>query len=156
METTHLNRLRAGFVLTLLACVSPAVHAATPRSAIEFANKRFMTAMGQGDAAALAELYAPEGQVMPPGSEPVRGREAIRNYWQGALASGIAAVALETVEVFSQGTTATEVGRYELRAKDGKALDRGKYIVVWRRKDGKWQLLRDMFSTNISPAGTSK
>jgi hypothetical protein len=30
-------------------------------------------------------------------------------------------------------------------------LDHGKYIVVWRNADGKWKLLRDLFSTNVPP-----
>lgn len=60
----------------------------------------------------------------------------------------MAAIELKTVEVYSQGATATEVGEYALRDKAGKLLDRGKYIVIWHNEGGQWKLLRDMFSTN--------
>jgi uncharacterized protein (TIGR02246 family) len=134
--------LMAGTCLTFVA------HADDVKGAIEAANSQFSAAAARGDGAALAALYSPDGQVMPAGSDPIRGAEAIQKFWQGALDSGVAAIGLKTVEVFGRGPTATEVGEYELHDKAGKLLDHGKYIVVWRHADGKWQLLRDMFSTN--------
>jgi ketosteroid isomerase-like protein len=97
-------------------------------------------------------MYAADALVMPAGSEPVRGADAILKFWQSSL-TGIGGVALKTADLFVQGSTATEVGQYELRDKTGKAIDHGKYIVVWRKEGGKWKLLRDMFSTNVAPGG---
>ena len=139
------------FILIACTCLTPAAYADGVKAAIEAANGRFSAAAAKGDGAALAALYSPDGQVMPAGSDPIRGEEAIRKFWQGALDSGIAAIGLKTIEVFGHGPTATEVGEYELRDKEGKALDHGKYIVVWQHADGKWKLLRDMFSTNVPP-----
>lgn len=136
--------------MTLLGFATPSLGAG-PRAAIEAADAKFSALVARGDATALAELYAKDGAVMPAGSEPVRGAEAIAKFWQGALASGVAAIELKTVEVYSQGMAATEVGEYALRDKAGKVLDRGKYIVIWRHDDGEWKLLRDMFSTNVPP-----
>ena len=69
-----------------------------------------------------------------PGSDPIKGAQAIQKFWQGALDSGITGVGLTTVDLFGRGPTATEVGQYELRDKAGKVLDHGKYIVVWRKR----------------------
>jgi len=121
------------------------------RSQIEAANAKFVELAAQGNAAALAGLYAKEGAVMPAGTEPIRGTEAIAKFWGAALASGVAAVELKTLEVYGRGATATEVGEYALRDKAGKMLDRGKYIVVWKHDASGWKLLRDMFSTNLPP-----
>jgi uncharacterized protein (TIGR02246 family) len=134
-----------------LASMTPAAYADGVKAAIEAANARFSAAAAKGDGAALASLYSSEAQVMPPGSAPVRGTEAIQKFWQGAFDSGVAAVDLKTLEVFGHGPTATEVGEYELHDKTGKPLDHGKYIVVWQHADGQWKLLRDMFSTNVPP-----
>ena len=141
------------FTVAFLACLclTPAAYANGVRTAIEAANARFSAAAAKGDGAALAALYATDGQVMPAGSEPIRGTDAIRKFWQGALDSGVAAVGLKTIDVFGHDPTATEVGEYELRDKAGNVLDHGKYIVVWRHSDGSWKLLRDMFSTNVPP-----
>jgi uncharacterized protein (TIGR02246 family) len=133
-------------------CLTPTAHADGVRSAIEAANAQFSAAAAKGDGATLAALYSTDGQVMPAGSDPIRGTDAIQKFWQGALDSGVAAVGLKTIDVFGHGPTATEVGEYELRDKAGKILDHGKYIVVWRHSDGTWKLLRDMFSTNVPPA----
>jgi ketosteroid isomerase-like protein len=132
-------------------CLIPAAHADAVRSAIEAANAQFSAAAAKGDGAGLAALYSKEGQVMPAGSDPVRGTEAIQKFWQGALDSGVAGVGLKTIDLYGHGPTVTEVGEYELRDKAGKVLDHGKYIVIWQHTDGKWQLLRDMFSTNVTP-----
>jgi uncharacterized protein (TIGR02246 family) len=137
------------FCIALLGVMTTA-HAENARSGIEAANTEFSAAFAKGDASALASLYAAEGQVLPANSPPIRGREAVHKFWQGAMDSGIATVTLKTVEVYGHGATATEVGEYELHDKGGKVLDQGKYIVIWRHSNGKWLLLRDMFSTNSS------
>jgi ketosteroid isomerase-like protein len=137
-------------LIALVGFTTPAL-AAEVRAAIEAGNAKFSALAAQGDGAALARLYAKDGAVMPAGSEPIRGTEAIAKFWQTALTSGVAAIELKTVEVYSQGMTATEVGEYALRDKVGKVLDRGKYVVIWRHEDGEWKLLRDMFSTNMPP-----
>ena len=136
-----------------LACLflTPAAYADGVKAAIEAANGQFSATAAKGDTAALAALYSPDAQVMPAGSEPIRGTEAIQKFWQGALDSGVAVIGLKTIEVFGHAPTATEVGEYELRDKAGKVLDHGKYVVVWQHVDGKWKLLRDMFSTNVPP-----
>ena len=133
-------------------CLTPAAYADAVKAGIEAANAQFSAAAAKGDGAALAALYSPDGPVMPAGSDPIRGTEAIQKFWQRALDSGVATIGLKTIEVFGHGPTATEVGEYELRDKAGKNLDHGKYIVVWQHVDGQWKLLRDMFSTNVSPA----
>lgn len=145
------NRLGTTLAIALFGCVSALAHADSVRTAIESANSQMAAAVAKGDAAAVAAMYAADARVMPAGSEPVQGADAILKFWQAAI-SGVAGISLKTIDVFSQGSTATEVGQYELRDKSGKALDHGKYIVVWRNEGGKWKLLRDMFSTNVAPA----
>ena len=142
-------------VILACACLTSAAYADGVKAAIEAANAQFSAAVVKGDGAGLAAMYSPDGQVMPAGSDPIRGTEAIQKFWQGGLDSGIVAVSLKTIEVFGHGPTATEVGEYELRDKAGKVLDHGKYIVVWKHADGRWKLLRDMFSTNVPPAKRS-
>jgi ketosteroid isomerase-like protein len=125
--------------------------AAGARAAIEAANAKFSALAAKGDGATLAGLYAKDGAVMPAGSDPIRGTEAIARFWQSAFSSGVVAIELKTVEVYGQGATASEVGEYALRDKAGKLLDRGKYIVIWHDEGGQWKLLRDMFSSNVPP-----
>src|SRR5215470_17377322 len=43
----------------------------------------YETAWRAGDGAALSALFAEDGFVLPNGAPPVRGREAIRQYYRG-------------------------------------------------------------------------
>jgi uncharacterized protein (TIGR02246 family) len=126
------------------------------RDGITASNSALSAAFAKGDAAAAAALYTSDAMVMPAGSDNVKGNAAIQKFWQGALSNGVGGVKFTTVEVFGRGSSATEVGEYELMDKAGKSIDHGKYIVIWRREDGKWKLHRDMFSTNVPPPKPAK
>jgi uncharacterized protein (TIGR02246 family) len=152
MKITRPDSLCAAVIAAFIGCLAQPAHADAVKPAIEAANAQFSAAAAKGDGAGLAAMYAADGQVLPAGSDAIRGRDAIQKFWQGALDSGITGVGLKTLEVFAHGPTATEVGQYELRDKTGKVLDHGKYIVIWRREGGNWKLLRDMFSTNVPAA----
>jgi uncharacterized protein (TIGR02246 family) len=124
------------------------------RSRIEAANGQFMSAFKRGDSTALAGLYTAQGQLLPANSDFVRGTEAIRGFWQGALDMGLKQVTLETLEVEAYGDTAIEVGRYKLLVGDGSVADSGKYIVIWKNERGTWKLHRDIWTTS-QPSKTS-
>jgi ketosteroid isomerase-like protein len=149
MKITQFSLICAVVLAASAAFLTQPVYADGVRSDIDAANAQFSAMAAKGDGAGLAALYAADGQVMPAGSDPIKGTQAIQKFWQGALDSGIASIGLTTIELFGHGPTATEVGQFELRDKAGKVLDHGKYIVVWRHEGGKWKLLRDMFSTNV-------
>jgi uncharacterized protein (TIGR02246 family) len=126
------------------------------RAAIEAQNRAFGEAVRAGDTAAIGSLYTADGAVLPPNAARASGREAITEFWSGVLASGVANAVLTTEEVaFAGGDTASEIGSALLSAKDGSALDEGKYIVVWKHEDGAWRLHRDIWNSNRSPASAA-
>lgn len=122
------------------------------RAAIEAGNKKFVAAFAKKDAAGVAAAYSPDANAFPPNAPIIKGRAGIQKMWQDVIASGIASVALATTEVESAGNLAYESGTYEMKTKDGKVADRGKYCVVWKKVKGQWMLHRDIWSTDM-PAG---
>jgi uncharacterized protein (TIGR02246 family) len=123
------------------------------REEIVAANEKLMAAAEAQDAAGLAALYTKGGQVLPPNSDFVTGREAIQSLWQGVMDSGIRRAALETVEVEGRGKTAFEVGKYTLYAEGDAVADQGKYMIIWKKKKGGvWKLHRDMFNSSMPAA----
>ena len=143
--------------VAVFACVVTRVaYADGVKAAIEAVNAQYSAAAAKGDIAALLVLYSPDAQVMPVGGDPIRGRQAIQKWLQGALdaVGGSVGISLKTLEVYGNAPTATEVGEYQVRDKAGKVLDHGKYIVVWQHAGGKWKILRDMSSTNVPPPKT--
>ena len=123
------------------------------QAAIEAANEVFMATFNRGDAAALADLYTENGQLLPAGSDFVTGKKAIRNFWQAIMDMGIKSATLETIEVEGHGDTAIDEGKYTLRGESGSVLDRGKYIVIWKQQAGQWKLHRDIWTSSLSPQG---
>lgn len=119
------------------------------RDAIAAANENFMAAFKRGDAAGLAALYTENGQVLPPNSDFVTGKEAIQAFWQALSDMGIKEAKLEVVEVEGHGDTAIEVSKYTLHGEEGQELDKGKYIVIWKQEEGQWKLHRDIFNSSM-------
>ena len=140
--------LLAVAVLAVLAAVSTAEDV---RAAIEAGNKAFSAAVARGDAAAVAALYTSTAQVLPPGGEIARGQDAIQKAFQGAIEAGMRDVPLTTLEVEAHGDTATEVGTWTWKGKDGATIDHGKYIVIWKKEGGEWRLHRDIWNSNTPP-----
>ena len=120
-----------------------------PRAGIEAANARFSADFARGDAAAVASHYTIAAQVLPPNGDVVRGREAIARFWKGVMDGGVKGVKLTVVEAESTGGTAHEVGTYALTGEDGKTLDTGKYIVIWKRDGGEWKIHRDIWNSSM-------
>jgi ketosteroid isomerase-like protein len=118
------------------------------RAAIEAGNKQFAAALARQDAAGVAALYSTNAEAYPPNSNVVRGRADIQKLWKSVMDSGIASADLATTHVESSGDLAYESGTYEMKTKDGKVADHGKYVVVWKRVGGKWMLHRDIWNTN--------
>jgi len=114
------------------------------RAAIEAAVRRYVEASNQGDADALASLYADDAVLLPPDHEPVRGRAAIGEFWSQGTDEGLEVTTL-TVEV--EGNLGYLVGRYHLPATDEEPADSGKYVMCLKRqRDGAWKLTADIWN----------
>jgi ketosteroid isomerase-like protein len=141
-----------GLVVAILLLGSPASAADEVDEAIGAVNEAFEAAIGRADAAGVAALYTANGQALPPQSDVATGRPAIAGVWQAGIDAGIAGVSLETVEIEHHGNTAHEIGTFELRREDGTVLDRGKYVVIWKKEGDSWKLHRDIWNSSVAPA----
>jgi uncharacterized protein (TIGR02246 family) len=124
------------------------VATANIKASIEAANRNWMNAFNNADAAALASLYTTPGQLLPANGDVVQGTNAIRDFWQSVMNMGIKEAVLETIEAEDLGDTAIEGGRYRLLVANGSVADAGKYIVIWKKDGGTWKLHRDIWTTS--------
>jgi ketosteroid isomerase-like protein len=121
------------------------------KAEIDKANEAFAAAFAKGDAAAIAKMYSTDARVFPPNSDAIQGADAIEKLWKGAMDMGVKSVKLQATEVEAHGAVVNEVGSYSMLAADGKQLDRGKYLVIWKREGNAWKLHRDIWNTSIPP-----
>jgi uncharacterized protein (TIGR02246 family) len=122
------------------------------RSAIERVIAEFEKAANIKDAATIANMYAEDATLLPPGSLPIKGRKNIQQFWQGFFDAGASDAQVRVVEVNTVGDTAYEIGAFEANLPSpagGTVRSQGKYVVVWKRQpDGGIKMLVDIFNTN--------
>jgi len=127
--------------------------AQTPAAeAIAAAYEKFVDAVARGDADAITALYTEDARILPPGGDIVSGRAALPAFWAAMLGMGIKRCSFDTLEVEEHGDAAIEIGRVTLYADGDVQIDTPKYLVVWKREDGKWRMHRDIFNSDQPPA----
>jgi ketosteroid isomerase-like protein len=148
--------LLAGASTFLVSCGGTESTAAD-EAAIRDANKKWMELIVKKDGKAIAnEIYSENGIMLPPNAPRVAGREELEKSWTGM--ANIPGVVLsfdtDSLTFAKSGELAVEVGHYSFAAGEGaaKTTELGKTVVTWIRKDGKWQVLTDMFSSDAAPA----
>ena len=125
------------------------------REKIDTVNKGFVEAFNKGDLAKAMKVYTKNATILPPNAEMIKGIEGITAYWQGALDMGVKEAKLETVEVIPMGEKAAcEIGTYLLKIQPEGAeafTDKGKYMMIWKFKDGAWKWDSDAWNSSLPP-----
>ena len=112
-------------------------------------NEKFMSLASLGNAALMAACYTEDAMLMFSNRDFIKGRQEIQKCWQGVLDSGVKTIKLETVELEERGDTAYEVGRYKMFGPEGKIVDAGKYVVIWKWDRGQWKYHRDISNSSM-------
>jgi len=109
------------------------------------------------DAAGIALLYTDDGAVMPPNGPIGKGQAAIEQTWASMMKTPGFDLAFvpEQIILSSSGDMALDRGTYKLAVTpNGTAqTDTGKYVVVWRKVDGKWKAAADIFNSDLPASG---
>jgi len=106
------------------------------------------------DAQAVVELYAEDAIVLPPGGEPITGRQTILAFYKKYYSDRwqLLNEEFKSTSLVLRGDLAVETAEYtgEIeQGEKGKTLFKGKNLVVWKQqKDGSWKLFRDMWSSS--------
>lgn len=140
-----LPRMRNASLLAAILLCATSARSDEVRAAVEAGNRAFIAAFLRGDALAVAELYTEDAEVIAPGAPVARGRAAIAAAWQKSIDGGVKDLTLDTANVESSSDLACETGIVRLVAKDG-GITEGRYVVVWKRTNGKWKLYRDIWN----------
>lgn len=91
---------------------------------------RYAAAVGRGDAAGVAGLYAEDALLLEPGAPMVAGRAAIRQLYADWLDGAGATLEVAVEDIQDRGDTVYGTGRFT--NPDGS----GKWLQVLQRRDG--------------------
>jgi uncharacterized protein (TIGR02246 family) len=122
--------------------------------AIALARATFIDALRRGDAAAASATYTDDARLLAPSTEVLSGRDSVARFWQAGIDAGVQGIELESasVEVEPGGEVATEMGRYVLSVRPDRGpvvLDRGSYLLVYRRVDDTWRRAAETFHPDL-------
>lgn len=145
-------RWRKVSLLLLLPVAFAGAVAARPASdemAIRDLERQWVERLHDHDVGWIVDLHLPDARQFPPGEPPVVGVNAIRAAWQSMVDTAGLALTWEPTEVTvaGSGDLAYDIGTGTLTTPDG-ARHPVKYVVVWKKREGRWKVALDMFSRN--------
>jgi ketosteroid isomerase-like protein len=153
-----MKKLLAISVLLLAACgssqMSSDFQSGDAENHIKQADVAFATAMRTNDMDALVNNYSSDAILMPPNLPGASGPSAIRATWTGFLGQFSSNdLTLTPDDVQQSGDLAVESGHYMVhvvpKGTTMQVTDSGKYIVVWKKMDGRWKIYRDIFNSDL-------
>jgi uncharacterized protein (TIGR02246 family) len=133
-----------------------AADSAADETAIRGQVDQWLKLIKAKDAAAIAQLYAEDGAVMPPNAPIAKGKADVEKTWASLMNTpGFdLTFAPEVIVIASSGDFALDRGTYRLSVSPSGTpqMDTGKYVVVWRKVGGEWKAAADIFNSDL-PAG---
>ncbi|MBK6265235.1 DUF4440 domain-containing protein [Marivirga sp. S37H4] len=117
--------------------------------AILLKSKAFSQFYVAGDFESLANSYTVDGKIMPPGTDIIEGREAIKQRWLLPENVKILHHKAVPVEIVIMDDTAYDAGYYEgtTQKADGSTVSwSGKYLIIWKKEAGEWKMYYDIWN----------
>ena len=119
---------------------------------IDTLNDKWVAAFAAKDIAAIENMMAPDALLLSPGAPAVQGAKAIAETWKGwsELANVAVTFGAERIEASASGDMAYDYGTYifAFDGDKGRVIEKGKYIVVWKKIDGAWKVAADIYNDN--------
>jgi uncharacterized protein (TIGR02246 family) len=103
----------------------------------------FTEAYNARDAAAIATFYTNDAVLLPPGAQPVIGRDAIAAHYAQAFAAGARDLQFRIFEVIAHEGRAVEIGETAVTVGEQRII--GRYMHYWEALGDEILLARDMY-----------
>ncbi|MBV8252384.1 MAG: nuclear transport factor 2 family protein [Chitinophaga sp.] len=115
------------------------------RKAIEASNAIYADLANKNDGSILSR-YTDDACLLPPNAAPVCGKENLAKFFK----DGPKVHCKFTIQhLFGDGKEfVTEESYYEMTDMNGKKIDEGKVLIVWKKTKDGWKMHHDMFSSN--------
>jgi ketosteroid isomerase-like protein len=121
----------------------------TAKKEIDEANRQFINLFNSSDSVGLANMFTVDGKSMEPNEPAFVGRAQIQTHYSNVMKMGANKLGLTTTGLWGDENMLVEEGEFTFKGEDGKELDKGKYIVLWKMEDGKWKLFRDCYNSDM-------
>jgi uncharacterized protein (TIGR02246 family) len=119
---------------------------------IEASNARFTEAHVQGDHATIDNMFTKDAKCLPPGADPVIGRDAIAKLTRQYLEGGVSEFREYTTDFYGNEELLIDQGTYVMVYGKDKTRETGKYLNVWKKEEGVWKIYCNIWNTNAPAA----
>jgi ketosteroid isomerase-like protein len=105
---------------------------------IELRLREYENLLQKGDSIALGDMYMVDAQIIP----STIGRENIIKSFGRMIRDSVTG-RFKTTDLWGNDYLLVEEGTGVWYQGKGLVVGRGKYLLVWKKDDGKWKILRD-------------
>ncbi len=115
---------------------------------IQALENTWAVASNTKDMATILAFFADDAVSMEPNKPITVGKAAIQKSIEANFAKQKEGnmIAFETMDVFGDENMLTETGKATTKDATGKVTYTGKYMVLWEKRNGKWQTIRDIYN----------
>jgi len=121
------------------------------KAAVDSLVIAWTNALKNEDSVGLGNLYTTDAKLMSHGEPAVVGRDNIVKSLGEFIRYGVTGSTFTTVGLWGNDEMLVEEGTAVFSDKKGTVVSRGKYLVVYKKEDGKWKLFRDMYNSDGTP-----
>ncbi len=106
---------------------------------IELRLREYEKHLKNGDSIALGNMYMVDAEIIP----STAGRENITRVFGSMIRNQITGASFTTNMLWGNEQLLVEDGTGVWSRADGTVVDRGRYLLVWKKDEGEWKILRD-------------
>jgi uncharacterized protein (TIGR02246 family) len=107
----------------------------------------FAEAYKRGDATGCAAIYSEDAFQLAPNQPMLRGKQAIKEFFQGVIDQVGGTLSTQIVEFGVEGDLAYQMGTVTFTGT--KTPDQGKFVHIFRRQqDGSWKMHVAIFNSD--------
>lgn len=106
---------------------------------IELRLREYESHLQNGDSIALGDMYMIDAEIIP----STVGRGNIIKVFGSMIRDSITGSSFKTTKLWGNDQLLVEDGTGTWSHANGKVVGRGRYLLVWKKDDRKWKILRD-------------
>jgi ketosteroid isomerase-like protein len=106
---------------------------------IELRLREYESNLRNGDSIALGAMYTVDAEIIP----STAGRDDIVKAFARMIRDSITGSSFKTTKLWGNQQLLVEDGTGTWYHANGTAVGSGRYLLVWKKDDGKWKILRD-------------
>lgn len=101
--------------------------------------REYENLLQKGDSIALGNMYLEDAEIIP----STVGRENITGVFGSMIRDSITGSSFKTTKLWGNDQLLVEEGTGTWSHANGTIVGSGRYLLVWKKDNGKWKILRD-------------